>query len=662
MSNDEWLSDEEIIERWERQDKERASRSGKKHAANADDEGGAGGEKGRKPKQADILIGIADNAALFHTPAPDDDAFADIAINGHRETHRVRGRIFRGWLRHRYFELTGSACNSEALQVAIDTVEAKARYKGPEQRVHIRIAGTDDAIYIDLGDLAWKAIKATASGWQIVNDPPVRFTRSQNTKPLPTPERGGSINLFRPFCNLKTREEFVVLVGHVLATLRPDANYPVLVTTGEQGSCKSTLFRLIVRLVDPRSPELRSLPKDEDDLITAAKGAHTLSFDNISGIPVWLSDAICRLATGGGAGKRKLYSDDDEILFDGRRPTFLNGIEDVVTRGDLVDRSNIFSLEVIAENQRRTEAEIDAEFADKAPKILGALLDGLVSGLNNLSGVKITDKPRMADFALWAEACTRAYWRAGTFMKAYRENLAASVELVLEASTVGTAVRQFMQTREEWGGTAQELLGLLTPLVGEQVSREREWPKRPNTLSGKLKRAAPALRKIGIHVLGGRAGHAGERIVTIEKRGQPDYRPGTSSASSAPSAQPSETHKNNGLAAGDADDRLTIADDPAPSADDPLAIPDPAIVSGNPLQHNGSDDADNADGLSGQQSASVPSDLDIPSFLRRPEVAVADDADDLRHLTISAKSYLEAIADELWLRGEQLPQGGPAKR
>src|SRR6516225_3953086 len=126
MSNDEWLNDEEIIERWEQQDKERASRSGKKNAADADDEAGTGGEKGHKPKQADILIGIADEAALFHTPVPDDDAFADVVINGHRETHRVRGRIFRKWLRFKYFELTSSACNSEALQVTIDTVEAKA--------------------------------------------------------------------------------------------------------------------------------------------------------------------------------------------------------------------------------------------------------------------------------------------------------------------------------------------------------------------------------------------------------------------------------------------------------------------------------------------------------------------------------------------------------
>jgi hypothetical protein len=279
----------------------------------------------------------------------------------------------------------------------------------------------------------------------------------------------------------------------------------------------------------------------------------------------------------------------------------------VVTRGDLVDRSNIFSLEVIAENKRRTEAEIDVDFAAEAPKILGALLDGVVAGLNNLSSIKIADKPRMADFALWAEACTRAYWRAGAFIRAYRENLAASVELVLEASVVGTAVRRFIEEPKEWSGTAQELLGALTPLVGEHIARERDWPKRPNTLSGKLKRAAPALRKIGIHVtLGTRAGHAGERIVTIEKRGQPDYRPETSSASSAPSAKPPTTGKKNGL---------------------------------------GADDAGDADDLSGQQSAGVP-----------------NDGGDLRHLTISTKSDLQVIADELWLRGEHAPErnGGPA--
>ena len=262
-----------------------------------------GQNTGRARKQSDILIALAQTASLFHTPAPDSDAFADIMIGGHRETHRIRLKGFREWLRHQYFKLTNSGCNFDAMQVAIETIAAKAQYEGDARTVHVRVADHGGDIYIDIGDPEWRAIKVTASGWEVVKDVPVRFVRSKSTKALPIPQRGGSIALLKPFCNLKTDKEFVRLVAHILAVMRPNANYPVLVMTGEQGSCKSTLFRLIVRLTDPRSPEQRSLPDSEDNLITAAKGAHVLPFDNISGMPGWLSDSFCRLATGGGAGK-----------------------------------------------------------------------------------------------------------------------------------------------------------------------------------------------------------------------------------------------------------------------------------------------------------------------------------------------------------------------
>src|SRR5262249_2478059 len=158
----------------------------------------------------------------------------------------------------------------------------------------------------------------------------VRFQRSPSMKPLPIPEKGGSIDLLRPLCNV-SNDGFVLLVAYLLAALRPDSNYLVLVLTGEQGCGKSTLARVGTRLTDPRLPEQRTMPRSEEDLLVAAKGQHVLSFDNISGLPHWLSDAFCRLSTGGGAGKRKLYTDEEEVLFSGRRPVVLNGIEDVVT-------------------------------------------------------------------------------------------------------------------------------------------------------------------------------------------------------------------------------------------------------------------------------------------------------------------------------------------
>jgi hypothetical protein len=161
------------------------------------------GEK--RPKQADVLIGIAAAAAtLFHSPAPDCDAFADININGHRETHRIRGAAFRQWLRHQYFRKAKAGVNSDALQVATETIAAKAMFEGDEHEVHCRIAGHHGAIYLDIGDEGWKAIKATDAGWDIVADPPVRFQRSPSMRPLPVPERGGSIELLRPFCNLSS--------------------------------------------------------------------------------------------------------------------------------------------------------------------------------------------------------------------------------------------------------------------------------------------------------------------------------------------------------------------------------------------------------------------------------------------------------------------------
>jgi hypothetical protein len=455
------------------------------------------GEGGGKETQANVLIGLGRSVGLFHAPAPD----ADIVIEGHRETHRIRGRGFRTWLRHQYFKQTDSGCNNDAMQVAVETIAAKAQFEGKEHKAHIRIAEHGGAIYIDLGDPNWQAIEVTQDGWRIIDDVPVRFLRSLTTGVLPIPEKGGEIKLLRPFFNVKTEGEFVLLVADILAVLRPTATYPVLVITGEQGTCKSTLLRLIVRLTDPRSPEQRSLPSSEDDLITAAKGAHVLHSDNISGLSDWLSDAFCRLSMGGGSGKRKLYTDDDEILFAGRRPVLINGIEDVVTRPDLVDRAIIFTAEPIAQRRRRKDTDLDADFAEKAPRIFGALLDGLAAGLRNLPAVTITDLPRMADFATWAEACTRAFWRPGTFLTAYRMSLAASVEMVIEASPVGNAVRIFMLERKaDWEGTARELLTLLNGVVGEKAAKEQEWPKRPNTLSGRSTRIAPALRKLGIHI------------------------------------------------------------------------------------------------------------------------------------------------------------------
>jgi hypothetical protein len=308
------------------------------------------------------------------------------------------------------------------------------------------------------------------------------------------------VETLRGFLNVRSDVHFVLAIAWLIAALRHCGPYPVLVLSGEQGSAKSTFSTILRALVDPNTAPLRALPREDRDLFIAASNGHVLIFDNVSGLPFWISDTLCRLATGGGFAVRQLYTDQDEVLFDACRPMILNGIEDIVARPDLADRAIFLTLEPIPEEQRRPEQELLAEFESQRALILGALLDAVAHGLRQLPSVRLDRLPRMADFARWSTACETAIWPAGTFWTAYCSNRDEAVADVIEADPVANAVRALMATRTKWTGTASDLLGALTELVGEAQRKSKSWPNTPSTLSGRLRRAATFLRKAGIEI------------------------------------------------------------------------------------------------------------------------------------------------------------------
>jgi hypothetical protein len=309
--------------------------------------GDTGGAGGLDPNQADILIGLAQSAELFHTP--DGTGSADLDINGHRETWPIRSKGFRRWLAHGYFRKTEGAPNSEALQAALNVIEAKAHFDASDRRVHIRTGGLDGRLYLDLVDETWQAVEIDATGWRVVDCPPVRFRRAAGMQPLPVPACGGSIETLRSFLNVKTDADFVLVVAWLLAALRNRGPYPVLVLAGEQGAAKSSFAAILRALIDPNTAPLRALSREDRDLFIIAGNGHVLAFDNVSGLPARISDTLCRLATSGGFAVRQVYTDTDEVLFDACRPVILNGIEDIVTRPDLADRGLIQTLDPIPE-------------------------------------------------------------------------------------------------------------------------------------------------------------------------------------------------------------------------------------------------------------------------------------------------------------------------
>jgi hypothetical protein len=271
---------------------------------------------------------------------------------------------------------------------------------GPQHEVHVRVAGHEDRLYLDLADEDWRVIEIDKEGWRPRHDAPVRFRRAPGMLALPMPESGGSVSALRTFLNTSTTENFVLASAWLLAAFRDRGPYPVLALSGEQGSAKSTFAAILRALVDPNTAPLRALPREDRDLFIAATNAHFLAFDNVSHLPPWLADTLCRIATGGGFAVRQLYTDGDEMLFDAERPVILNGIEDIVERPDLADRAVFLTLEPIPEDRRRPEQELWAEFEQERPRILGALLDAVASGSRVLPDVKLDRLPRMADFAI----------------------------------------------------------------------------------------------------------------------------------------------------------------------------------------------------------------------------------------------------------------------
>ena len=331
-----------------------------------------------KSTQAERLIQLAHEfATFFHTPS--GEAFGCMEIGNHQEIWSLRNKPFKIWLRRLLFEDIEKMPHNQALQDALMQLEGHALFNGPCHEVFIRIASHNNSIYIDMANENWKQIEITEEGWQKVsgNESPVKFKRIPGMLPIAYPDRKGSVNVLGEFLNLESEAAFKLIAGWLIGTIKPDGPFPILLLQGEQGSAKSTTARLLKSVIDPSSVPLRTLPHTERDLIIAASNSWVLNFDNLSGLQKWISDALCRIATGSGFGTRTLHTDDSESLFSASRPIIMNGISDIATRNDLAERCLIIHLPPIKPEGRLTEKELKMKWEGAVGGIRAALFDAV---------------------------------------------------------------------------------------------------------------------------------------------------------------------------------------------------------------------------------------------------------------------------------------------
>lgn len=461
-------------------------------------------ESKNKKSQADKLVDIVNekhsDIELFYDEFK--QPFAYINTGGRGEIWSCNGKQFKYWLSHLFWKMEHKIPHSNAVANALAVICGIALNEGKEYKLNNRIAQREGAIWYDLSNENWEAVRISKNGWQIVKIPPILFKRQTHQQNQTTPTANGDIKEFLSFVNVRDENKLLLLV-YLVSSFIPDIPHPILVIHGPQGSAKSMLSKMIKRLVDPSILEVCDFPTTKAELAQILSHHHYVVFDNLSYISDSNSDVLCRAVTGGGFSKRELYTNDDDIIYAFKRAINLNGINPVATKPDLLERSMLLELERISNPNRKKESLILEDFQNKLPSMVGGIFDVISKAMQIKDSIKLSDLPRMADFTEWGCAIAEALgYSKQEFLAAYFANIKSQNNQVIYDSPVCVALLDFMDQQQDWDGTMTELLVLLNNRTNNLNidTKERAWPKSAASLSAKINNFKTNLEEAGIGI------------------------------------------------------------------------------------------------------------------------------------------------------------------
>lgn len=445
-----------------------------------------------KKSQARLLVELA--RQRYRLVAGDDGRPYGVALGGPNVALPLRGR---GGLREALAatftaEHGGTVPSASALADALTVLDGLA-YQAEPTPVHLRVARHDGGVVVDLGTPDGRCVLIGPGYWRVADRSPVLFRRTRLTGRLPEPVKDdGGLDGFAALFNVEAGG-WRLLVGWLLAALIPDMPHPILALMGEQGTAKSTAARLLVDLIDPSPAPLRTAPRDIKQWAVTANASWTVALDNVSSVPSWLSDTLCKAVTGDGIVDRALYTDDDVSVLAFRRVIAMTTIDAGALRGDLAERLLPIQLERITDADRRTDAEITATYRQARAAALGNLLTLLSAVLVALPVVRLDSMPRMADFARVLAALDEVTgWKTTDTYAGTADEVA---EAVIESDPFADHIRRLTAAVGTWNGTAADLHARITP-----ERPPKGWPATPRAVSGALRRCAPALRRADVQI------------------------------------------------------------------------------------------------------------------------------------------------------------------
>jgi hypothetical protein len=556
----------------------------------------------------------------------------------------ANSREFKAFAVKEFYKEYGEVVGSEALNAAINVLMAEA-YESEKVPLQVRIArGFDDTILIDRCNRSDDnfVIKISRGKVEMIQVNKPLFRRYSHMKPFSIGEERDFKDFLAYFKLKDSEKDVILLAGFIGAALVPDIPHAILVLMGPQGSAKTTLTRALANLVDPSSTDVLSVPTKQDELAQQLAHRYAVPYDNVTKFSTWQVDTFCRATSGQAFTKRALYTDEDDVIFSFRRVLILNGTNVPSKRGDLLDRALLLELSRVPEAERKEEQEVWKEVEKKLPGVRAAVLNALAKAMLLVDQVRSDLKklPRMADFAVWAEAFCRALgYPNGAFYEAYMQRLDETIKVALENDVVAELIlklfseyKQYLKKADDgtlfWEGTAAELLKLLN-----EVNRlagyvdEKELPRSPETLGRWLNDLAANLGDEGIRIQRRKEGKQRTRKITIASEAPADPGQGSGprtvpkepSAPSALSANHYETEPDPADSKADSNIEAS-ARQPSAKTDDMKqdrrtadradsnlgTVPDPSAASSKP---------DQADGLAREQSEPKPESKSVISVI-----------------------------------------------
>ncbi len=480
-------------------------------------------EDERKSQSSSIIELIeSKNIELFHSDL--QEPYARVEIDGHFEIQKLDSQAFKRYLSKLYWDEEELAIGTNVIKNVLNVLEAKAIHEGKEFTLWNRVAWHEGAIWYDLSDKNHRAVRITADGWEVVEHPPILFQRYSHHKPQVLPIKGGDPRAFLDYFRSSDQGSKLLLLVTTISHLIPDIPHVVLMVHGSHGSAKTTSLRFVKRIVDPSQVETIGPMGDDKEFAQVLSHNYFVVLDNLSKLSESLSDTLCRAVTGHAGFKRILFTTDDDYIYRFKRCIGLNGITAVAKKPDLLQRSIHIALERIPDDERREESDLWPAFEAALPSILGGMFDALSRAMASKPDIRLKNNFRMADFTTWGCAITEALGiNRQKFFDAYADNIGTQNEEIVVEEPVALAVIAFAKQRQEWKGTAAELLALLNHQT-EQDNIERlfSWPKKPNKLSQKLTELAPTLATAGAYVK--KIGRRTYRIKYMDHRGTRDDR------------------------------------------------------------------------------------------------------------------------------------------